>query len=220
MLNLGQIKTRVKRQFGDEAGVQITDDDILRWANDGQRAVVVNNENVLQKIEPVDLIEGQQSYTIPSTMLIVQSITCKSTDSVSYTKLEGRSLQQFDIFVDGWDGNQFGIGFPSIYTIFANEIRLFPIPSFSFSPGLKIYGSRRPVDLTSDDDFIDLPEEYHSAVVDYCLQMAHELDDNWNASSAKAAQVAQNLRLNRNRDDWKSQDFYPFISISSDDYGN
>lgn len=217
-MNLGDVKIRVKRQFGDEAGVQITDDDITRWVNDAQRDVVMNNEDILQQIDTLDILQGVQAYSIPTTFLIVLSLSYKSADMLSYTKLEGRSLQQFDIFVDGWDGNQFGFGFPAIYTIFGGEIKLFPIPDSNITDGLKIYGSRRPVDVDSDNDIIDLPIEYHNAVVDFCLSKAYELDEDWNASVAKASQAQQNLRLNRARDDWRNQDFYPMITIANEDY--
>lgn len=219
-MNLGELKTRVKRQFGDEAAVQISDDDITRWANDGQRDIVTKNEDIKQHVTTINIVTGVQSYLIPAVFMLVQSITCKMDADLSYIKLEGRSLQQYDIFVDGWDGNQYGLGFPSIYTIFADEVKLFPIPQFDATAGLKFYGSKYPVDLTIDADEIDLPKEYHNAVVDYCLSKAHELDENWDGSAAKMAQVEQNVRLNRNRQDWKNTDFYPMITIANDDYWN
>lgn len=44
---VSEIATRVKRQFGDEAGAQIEDADILRWVNDAMIDIARTN-NLLQ----------------------------------------------------------------------------------------------------------------------------------------------------------------------------
>ena len=36
----------VKRQFGDESGVQVTDSDIVRWVDDAQREISMNNPEI------------------------------------------------------------------------------------------------------------------------------------------------------------------------------
>jgi hypothetical protein len=44
---VSEIATRVRRQFGDDVGILITDADIIRWVNDAQREIAVK-ANLLQ----------------------------------------------------------------------------------------------------------------------------------------------------------------------------
>lgn len=216
-MNLGDVKIRVKRQFGDESAVQVQDADIVRWANDAQRTIVMNNEGLLEETSTANSVAGQQNYALPVNCFVLKSITYKQSDGQSYFHLSGYSIQQFDSSVDGWDGNALGSGLPGIYTVFAGQVRLFPIPEVSSVAGIKYYFCRRPVDMANDVDVVDLPEVYHSAVVDYCLQQAYELDEDWNSSQIKAAQVANAMHLNRNRDGWNNQETYQVITILPDD---
>ena len=65
-MNVGDVLTRVRRTFGDEAGIQITQDDVIRWINDAQREAVMQNEGLLQKVGYVASTADTQEYTLPT----------------------------------------------------------------------------------------------------------------------------------------------------------
>lgn len=218
-MNLGEVKTRVKRQFGDEASVQITDDDITRWANDAQRDVVMRNESVLQTTSIANSVALQQSYSFPPDLLILRGIHYKREDGdLAFYKLKGMSYTEFDEYIDGWDGTAYGPSYPIVYTTYANEFHLFPIPVSSGTGNLKITYSREPVDLDDDSDEIDLPTPYHNAVVDYCLAQAYRLDEDWNAANVMETDYVSSVALNKERENWGNHEFYPRISTILEDF--
>lgn len=217
-MNLGDVKTRVKRQFGDESGVQVTDGDIVRWVNDAQRDIVNQNEGILEKITTADAVLGQQDYTEPTDLFVLHSITYKrSADERGYFRLQYLSLQDFNQYVDGWDGSFYANSRPQIYTRFGGTLKFFPIPDASFVGAIKLYYQRRPVDVANDGDTLDLPEQYHNAVVNYCLGQAYELDEDWDSSGNKFQQMTADVTSNREREKWVAQETYPIIGVRPED---
>lgn len=217
-MNVGEVKIRVKRQFGDESGAQITDADIVRWINDGQRYIIENNEGILETISTATTIVGQRDYNLPVDAFILRSISIKADTAIAYGSLTGFSLQEFDQLMDGWDGTQFGLGRPTVYHVYGRVIKIFPAPAVGVVNGLKIYYSRFPVDVVLDTDIIDLPLNYHNAVVKFCLQQAYELDEDMDAANAKAAQVAESITLNKDRERRTHEDYYPRITVMPEDW--
>lgn len=216
-MNLSDVKTRVKRQFGDESAVQVTDADITRWVNDSQRMIVLNNEGLLEQTFTQDLIANQQSYPLPADCLIFKGASMKVSQGLSYFQLRGYPIQQFNSYMDGWDGTAYGPGTPAIFTIFDSTFILFPIPDTTATLGLKFFYSRSPVDVVNDADLLDLPVVYHNAVVNYCIQQAYELDEDWQAFQAKGAEFQQDVKLARNREPWPVQETYSTVTILPDD---
>lgn len=219
-MNLGDLKTRVKRQFGDESAVQITDDDIIRWVNDGIQYIVMNNDGLLEKIDTADIVVNQQDYSLPADLLTLKAVHVKNTaDALSYLHIEAYDLQKFDEYADGWDGTFFGTGTPFVYTVYANQFKLFPIPDFDCVGGIKFYYNRKPTLLTDADDAIelDLPISYHNGVVHYCLQQAYELDENMESYNRKGADVQDIIRMNRSKQGKVNEEVYPSITTLADD---
>src|SRR5512138_1815684 len=101
-MNVGDIITRVRRTFGDEAAVQVTDDDVIRWINDAQIEVVKHNEGALQKSDLIDLVANQSTYTMPTDLLILRTLRYKFSSMQSFARLKYKSLQEFDELIDGW----------------------------------------------------------------------------------------------------------------------
>lgn len=216
-MNVGDVKTRVRRQFGDESGVQITDGDLLRWINDGQRDICNQNEGILETIGTANLVADQIEYSLPTDLLVLRSISVKGSSDLSYASLKGMSLQDFDQFVDGWDGTFYGNGLPSVYCVFANTIKLFPRPRESVTSGLKIYYQRFPVDRVLDADVIDLPLAYHNAIVSYCLGQAYELDEDWDSAGNKFQQMTADVTGAKDREKLTHSDYYPTITTLPED---
>jgi len=218
-MNLGDVRTRVKRQFGDESQVQINDSDITRWANDAQRFIVMQSEGLLQKSATADLVASQQEYSVPSDLLILRSISTRLTTSTPYFPLIGLSPQEFDQKIGDWEGGS-GVnsGYAGYYHIYGALIKLWPIPVASLTAGLKIYYSRLPTDVAVDADVLDLPITYHSAVVNYCLQQAYELDDaSWDAAKVKSDQVLTDIHFNKGRENRSPSGTYGRITVLPED---
>jgi len=214
---VSEIKARVKRQFGDESGVQVTDTDIVRWINDSQREIVKRNEGLLEVTAVANAVANQQDYVLPANLLILKTIKYKETPTGnSYVKLQGCNFVEFNEYVDGWDGAT-DRGDPVSYTVFAGNYSVFPIPSAALTAGFKLYYNRIPTDVINDGDTPELPTLYHEAIVKYCLAQAFEIDEDWDGANLKLAQMEDDVKTLRGRVDWKTQDTYPTITVRYED---
>lgn len=214
---VSDIMTRVRRKFGDESAVQVTDADIIRWINDGQRDTVLKNEILLEKTAVTSSVAGQQEYTLPTDLLILKFIQYRESTGSAYFKLRGLTPVQFNEYIDGWSDGGVARGVPTVFTIFSGKIVAFPTPTTSVTDGFKIYYNRAPVDVSLSSDTPDLPVLYHGTLVKYCMQQAYELDEDPESASGEAAKVAEDIDLLRGREDWKTQETYPTISICAED---
>lgn len=215
-MNVAGIQTYLKRQFGDESGVQVTDDDIVRWINSAQKQIVLQNESLLEVTSVTSSVVGQQSYALPVDLLKLRGIQYRNLTTQPYYRLKGYSLAEFNEKIDGWDNGQ-NPGDPVCYTIYQSNIIVFPIPSTAVVSAFKVYYNRSPVDVTTGTDVPELPTLYHETIVKYCLQQAYELDEDWDAVGNKAQEFDRDINMLRGRDDWKVQESYPIITVLSDD---
>ncbi len=214
---VSDIKTRVKRLFGDEAGVQLTDADIVRAINDSQLEIVKRNESLLEKTATTSSVAGTQEYALPTDLLIFKFLMWKGTGDTSYQKLKGLSTSEFNEYIDGWDTDTSIRGVPTTFTLHAGKFLVYPIPQDSISNAFKIYYNRSPVDVVNDADIPDLPLLYHTILVDMVLKYAYEMDEDWEAAGNKSQETNKDIDYLRGREDWKQQEVYPFILIRQED---
>jgi hypothetical protein len=212
-----EVVDRVKRTFGDESGAQLTESDIFHWINDAQREVVIQNESLLEKITTIDVVENQDEYAYPDDLLVPRSIRFKDNDMESYARLEHRNLQEFDTFVNGWDGTYYGARRPMIYTVYGETFFLFPRPAHSTIDGLKLLYSRKPLPIDSGMTPLDLPTLYFNAVVKYVLAKAYEMDEDYESSTFQQTFFDNDVNTLRNREKIGNQEFYASISPRWDD---
>ncbi len=216
-MNLGDLKTQVKRIFGDESEVQLTNADIVRWANNAQVHFVMNNEGILEVPSFASALAGIQEYTLPTDLLVLDSVSFKASGQSSFFTLTGRSLKEFDEYLNGWDGSQYGTGTPVYFHKYANKLRLFPIPDIDGTNNIKIYYRKRPVALVNDTDIPEVPEEYHNAIVSYILEQAYFMDEDYEASQLASNKVTSDLNTNSERENWRHQKYYPVITVLPED---
>lgn len=215
---VSDIITRVQRIFGDEAGVQLTTDDIIRFINDGVREIVYKNESLLQKTSTANSVANQQEYTLPVDLLILRGVTWKDTGESSYHRLKGLTLNEFNEYIDGWDGGDFGSGVPLVYMIFEDKIKFFPTPSASTAAAMKIYYQRSPVSVATSVDTPDIPSIYHEVLVKYCLQQAYKMDEDVEAVALEQKDIMESINFLRGRSEWNPEETYPTITIRAEDY--
>jgi hypothetical protein len=216
-MNVAAIKTRVKRRFGDEAGVQLSDSDIISSINDAQLEIVKRNESLLEVTATANADDGIQEYTLPANLLIFRSLKWKGTGELSYKPLIGRPFNEFNEYMEGWDEDVSSQGTPYTYTLYAGKFLVFPVPDSNIANAFKIYYNRKPTDVALDADVPDVPEIYHLTIVDMALKQAYEMDEDWEAASNKSAEASKDLDYLRGREDWKQQDTYPTILIRQED---
>lgn len=217
-MNLGELKLSVKRQFGDESAVQITDDDILRWVEQGQDEITRENEEILEARTTINLVAGTDEYAFPADLLTLRSVKIKDgSDSLGYVPVKKLGLAQFELSVERYQGIP-GFGSPTfIYTTYESKIFLFPVPQNSTTAGLKLLYSKKPTVPVLDADELGLPPAYHMSLVKYCLVQAYELDENWEASGNKLAQLQLDLNRQANRSKGEPRDTYPLITVMPED---
>jgi hypothetical protein len=215
-MNVAEIQTYIKRQFGDESGVQVTDSDIIRWINSAQKQIVLQNESLLEETAVTNTVVSQQNYALPVDLLKLRGIHYRSSTTTPYYRLKGYSLADFNEKVDGWDGTK-EAGDPICYTIYESQIITYPIPSTVVTAAFKIYYNRKPVAVSLPIDIPELPELYHDTIVKFCLQQAYEVDEDWDAVSNKAQEFDREVNLLRGKEDWKIQEHYQVITVLPDD---
>lgn len=205
---VSEIATRVKRQFGDEAGAQITDADIIRWVNDAQRDIAVSN-NLLQVVASAPTVAGTSEYTLPVDVLTIRNVYSGTTRlrAVSFEDAVEQHLEEST-----------ATGEPQQYWIFANKFNLYPTPSAAGT--IKFYYTKQPTEITATSQTPELPQQYHNRIVEYCLAQAYELDDNQESYRQKIQQFQDNVDRLKDNAEWAPQNVYPSITVSAADYGD
>jgi hypothetical protein len=211
-LNVQDIVTRVKRTFGDEAGVQITNTDILRWINDAQEEIVANNNLILETTAISNVVANQIDYNMPPNLNTLKNLYIENL------KLDYLSKNEFNEYLNRYaaKGTTKSKN-PTHFTMWGGKISVFPIPDIDIEDGLKIEYTRHPVPVEQIIDELDVPRQYHSAITDYCLAQAYELDEDIDKASYKGTQFGDKLTRRRNSPELSSQEFYPTITVREDD---
>lgn len=199
---VSEIVTRVQRQFGDEASIQITEADVIRWINDAQRDIALNN-GLLQTRATANIVAGDATYTLPPDILTIHSVRFNGL------RLRAVSIQEAETQID----NLAESGTPVMFWLWSvKNLQVYPVPTAPITDGLHIIYSRQPVAVTLAADTPELPTQYHNRIVEYCLQQAYELDENWQAASQKQQQFTDGVTRLKADEEWGARDFYPSIT--------
>lgn len=173
---LGDLNIYVKRQFGDESGVQITDSDITRWANQAQVEIVSNNP-MIQTTANQSTVVGQATYdinTIAPTMLQLEAVLYDGWP------LEPTTIERMKADL-GPDSTM--PGSPQYFYVWANTIYLWPVPN-AVKP-LQVNYSSMPVEVSVTSDFFGIPDRYYDRICEYVMSKAYELDEDWGAHTVQ-----------------------------------
>lgn len=208
---VNDVLTDVKRTFGDESAVQVSDADIMRWINSGQREILITNR-VLKAIGTADIVGGQSAYPLAALNVIaIQSIRYNGK------KLEFRSFQDAEEYITASDPQNTLQGDPILWYEWAGVINLYPVPSNDLPGGLTVYYIREPTPVTSANDALSVPDSYYENVLQYVLSKAYELDEDSENSQFKLGQFQQRLDTLSEQDSNSNQDVYPTITIREED---
>lgn len=219
-MNVQDVVTRVKRIFGDETGVQITDEDVINWINQAQENIGLENEGLMEATAVADIKANQTEYDYPPDLSVLRSLSYKGY------RMKYMSFAEFNEYIDGFAAepgvNPYGTGIPELFMVWNNKITVFPKPNETLDGGLKLFYVRHPVAATNLGDSIDVPLQYHNSIVDYCLQQAYELDEDIEKANYKKSQVDEKVMKLNDRNKWVSQEYYPRITTLPEDenFGN
>lgn len=202
----------VKRQFGDEAGIQVTDEDIIRWVNDAQQEILSQNR-IFKGKATSSIVAGQYEYPFPDVPILdIQSIW------VDGQKVEYRSFNEFEEYVIEADPNRTSSGTPTVWTEWAGSLVFYPTPSADGTDNVTIYYTQGPTEVSGLTDSLTVPDLYVPRVIEYCMAQAYELDEDYQASSMKLQQFSQGVgNLNYDGNDPKA-DTYPIITVLNEDW--
>lgn len=200
-----QVRRAVKRTFGDEAGVQLEDADIVQWANDAQQAI--NTKNKIFKARSTSVsVPGQGDYEFPVELI-------QQVESLTY---DGSPLRPVDIAtaqtaIQGSDPHSQASGTPVAWYEWAGNFVLYPTPDDAKE--IALYYTRYPAPLTGDDaQLLDVPDKYYQAVVDYILWKCYEMDEDWNGAQMKESHFRGALEEQSEEERESAHMTYPVIS--------
>lgn len=175
----------VKRQFGDESGVQLADSDIIRWINDAQDVIVAKNK-VLKAKSTSTSVAGQASYTFPSDQIHqVESLHFKGY------RVPNMSFAEAEEHIFTADPLNVALGDPTLWYEWGGTFTLWPTPNSDSS--IDLYFTRRPTPVTTSASILSVPDKYYQDVVRYVMQQAYEMDEDFQNSAAKMQQFEAGL---------------------------
>lgn len=207
---VADIATYVKRQFGDESGVQVTNDDIIRWVNAAEQEIISANQ-VLKAVATTATVADQEEYVL-GTGVDLQYI---NSIHVAGLKLPFRNFNDAESYITVNDPDKTQRTRPEFWYEWAGTVYLYPIPDTVYT--LKVFYHRVPVALTGTGDTLNVPDNYFNRIVEYCMAQAYELDENLDAALAKSQQFQSNLVAQALDENATSYDKYPMITILDED---
>jgi hypothetical protein len=215
-ITLGELQTFVKRQFGDESGVQIQNTDIARWVNMGSLEVVSKNK-IIQATASVMGTAGQPSYSLgdlATDIIAIENITygtksLRMTDNSGLKEIIGSYINDS--------------GAPEYWYIWANNIKLWPVPTEAEL--LSIDYIKSPGKVSSPGDLLPLPDVYYERLCNFVLSKAYELDEDVSNSGAQRKLFEDKLTEMTSLDETRAgsfpivrDDFYGGYYTSNDEW--
>jgi hypothetical protein len=161
-------------RFGFNDGPQVNRNRIKAWINEAlfQIAREVQGPE-WQATEDLEMESGVYKYPLPEDFLRMQDIFYPEMRM----RLRLLDLQQFDLHSPTVIS-----GPPSMYTLYASELWLFPNPNTNDT--LELRYIRNPPQLTEDTDVPLLAPNYWHLLVDYAVSKAFRAEDDLEAAQA------------------------------------
>lgn len=208
---VSDVAADVKRTFGDEASVQVTDSDIIRWVNQAQTEIVSKNQ-ILLASGNTPSVANQYVYSLSE--LNIQSIRSVHYDGA---KIKSLTFQDAEEYISKDDPQHNATGIPEFWYTWGNsELMLYPTPATADLP-IAVYFYALPTTVTQTDDFLSLPDNYYNRVLEFVMSCAYEMDENFAASEARINRFESNLVSMHEDENKGAQDFYPVMYVRPED---
>lgn len=201
----------VKDMFGDSGGVQLTDDMLLRWINDGQR-YLARESDFLEDVASAPLLAGQALYDLSE--LIVGSRVKMIQSFVA----GGSRLKQigFSEYLQQLGTGVAELGTPTAAMVRGNSVTLWPTPDTTLADGLVVYFSQWPLDLDDLDDPLAVPDRFFDVLRDYVLAQAMKMNDDLSSSGQVMQSVTAGITNQYEREHASADDIYLVVPTTVD----
>lgn len=164
-----EMKSEVKRIFGDESGTFLEDADLIRWFNAAQLDICRQTDALVA--DTTGTTTAAQNYvTAPTDVLAYIKVTLALAPLNQYP-LESAAFSS-DINVDV-PRETYGVWRSRIYF---NNAQCISALAYG------VLYTRRPVVLTIDADIPEIPVAYHEDIVRYALARAKEMEEDYGAA--------------------------------------
>ncbi len=185
---VGDVYNVVKRIFGDESGVQLTNADIVRWVNEAQVDISKQNQ-VLQTTATVAVTANTATYALTS-------VTPK-IDTIASILLNGRRvgnipISQAEESISLADPLGTQTGSPQFWYAWGGDVTFWPKPNQDYTMTLRYVAQPANVTVTTTD-VLSLPDETFNDIVNFVLMKAYEMDENPQMMAVKQAEYSASV---------------------------
>lgn len=197
----------VKRQFGDESEVQVTNQDLIRWINDGLLDIATKNK-ILRAKATTDLISGQSEYDLVAQNVIeIDSLHIENVRIPYYSFVDAEEL------IYSEDPHRAAEGTPKLWYDYAGKLYFWPTPDETITDGITVFFVQAPTAIAAAGDTLTIPDKYYTILVNYVIAQAYEMDEDWDAASNKLQQVNKDLTERSEEELNVNLKTYPTISF-------
>lgn len=206
----GDVTTYVKRQFGDEAGVQLTDSDIFRWINLAQVEIASRNK-ITKRKAATNVVSGQDVY-------LLEGLNILQIESIHYNGglIASQEMAQAEQTISRYTGNTGAKDIykqPVLWYEWDGQITLWPTPTENIENGLVLYYTGMPVQVSSLGDALTVPDIYYSAVTSFVMAQAYEQDESFAESDLMMQRFERALDSRSEEERAPGQITYPHITF-------
>lgn len=202
------VLTYIKRQFGDESGVQITDQDILAWINMAQ-VDIANTAKCIQGKAATNVVAGIFEYDLPlndAVEIITLRYKGAPLTSVEFAQAEQDLIRE--------DPTRKSTGRPQWWTKFGSSIQVWPTPDESVADGITVFYYGVPAQVTNPAAMLGLPDRYYSAILSYVLAQAYGQDEDMEMKTTEYQSFLNKIGDSSNEDDQAANLFFPTITFT------
>lgn len=212
-MDIAQLIKRVRGMAGDESAMQFSNENILDWVNEGILECAQMN-NLLQRTATNATAVGTDSYTLPPDILKLHSV------KIDGIKVPVLTMEEYEKRNE--DTNSTEHSDATVAYVWAGTLKIWPSPK-RVTPLVVEYLYHPPVLANFDVEAatptaLPLPISYHNRILDYCLAQVAQQDDDMNRYQLKMLEFQTGVQ-NLSDQEQYSNDLYPSISVSPDDYG-
>lgn len=208
------VALRVRAQFGDTSGAQLSDVSLLSWINDGQREIV-NSNPILRATKVTHVVKDQADYSFPADKVqIIEAVYIDGFPIDNVTPQEAREfIQKADPAAVATADR------PQIWYERAGIITFYPKPNKDITNGLKLEYIKSPTMLATLSSAISIPDRYFNELVNYVNAQALEMDENYDAANFKHRQFRDGLDRLFTKDTVSQDALYGGVLADPLDYG-
>lgn len=215
-MDANDLELRLKRIFGDQAHIQLAENDLNSWMTAAQTEIAVAASLLQVKAAASGTMPNM---VLPADMLELHAVWWLNDVSVSSPFYQPLKFMSFaDAQATANDNGGSGALVPHSYWIFGETLTFVP-----YIPGVtgqvQLFYTRQPTPITGIQRDFDIPITYHERILEFCLKQAYEMDENYEASAFKTTEFKDNLGEQIDQDAWAQHATYPTISVRPEDDG-